>query len=97
MFGGFIELAQEELQKSQKRHKKHYIMIRKKPRRLEGGDQVLILLRTGEVTDLEVKLGEDLSEDQQYTCILKVLIWRHPDVFTYMPEETDVIHSGTER
>ena len=36
----------------------------------------------GEVPDLEVKLGEDLSEDQQ--CILKELIQRHPDVFTDM-------------
>ena len=36
------------------------------------------------------KLGEDLSEDQQY--ILKDLIWGHPDVFTDMPRETDVIH-----
>ena len=34
----------------------------------------------GEVPDLEVKLGEDLSEDQQ--CIQKDLIRRHPDVFT---------------
>ena len=34
----------------------------------------------GEVPDLEVKLGEDLSEDQQ--CILKDLIQRHPDAFT---------------
>ena len=40
------------------------------------------------VPDLEVKLGEDLFEDQQ--CILKELIWRHPDVFTDMPRETDV-------
>ena len=39
-----LKLAQEELQKSQKRYKKHYIMTRKKPRRLEVGDQVLILL-----------------------------------------------------
>ena len=39
--------------------------------------------------DLEVKLGGDLSEDQQ--CILNYLIWRHPDVFTDMPGETDVI------
>ena len=36
----------------------------------------------GEVPGLEVKLGEDLSEDQQ--CILKDLIRRHPYVFTDM-------------
>ena len=41
-----MKLAQEELQKSQKRYKKHYIMTRKKPRHLEVGDQVLILLLT---------------------------------------------------
>ena len=43
----------------------------------------------GEVSDLEVTLGEDLSQDQQ--CILKDLIWEHPDVFTDMPGKTDVI------
>ena len=43
----------------------------------------------GEVPDLEVKLGEGLSEDQQ--CILKDLIQRHPDVFKDMPVENDVI------
>ena len=41
-----------------------------------------------EVGDLEVKLGEDLSDNQQ--CILKDLIQKHPDVFTDMPGETDV-------
>ena len=41
-----------------------------------------------EVPDLQVKLGADLSEDQQ--CILKDLIRRHPDVFTDMPRETDL-------
>ena len=41
-----LKLAQEELQKCQKRYKKHYIMTRKKPGRLEVGDQVLILLPT---------------------------------------------------
>ena len=57
----------------------------------------------GEVPDLEgyhqkqgvrdVKLGDDLSEDER--CTLKDLIWRHPDVFTDMPGETDVIqHRG---
>ena len=39
--------------------------------------------------DLEVKLGEDLSEDQQ--CIQKDLIRRHLDVFTYMPRETNLL------
>ena len=39
--------------------------------------------------DLEVKLGEDLSEDNP--CILKNIIQRYPDVFTDMPGETDVI------
>ena len=43
----------------------------------------------GEVPDLEVKLGEDLSEDQQ--CIQKDLIRRHLDVFTYMPRETNLL------
>ena len=53
----------------------------------------------GEVPDLEgyhqkegvrdVKLGEDLSEDQRR--MLKDLIRRYPDVFTDMPGETDVI------
>ena len=53
----------------------------------------------GEVPDLEgyhqkegvrhVKLGEDLSEDQQH--MLKDLTRRYPDVFTDMPGETDVI------
>ena len=43
----------------------------------------------GEVPDLEVKFGEDLSEDQQ--CILKDLIWMHPDVFIDMPGENYVI------
>ena len=38
-----LKLAKEELQKSQKRYKKHYD---KKPRHLEVGDQVLILLPT---------------------------------------------------
>ena len=42
-----------------------------------------------EVPDLQVKLGADLSKDQQ--CILKDLIRRHPDVFTDIPRETDVI------
>ena len=137
-----------------KTYKKHYIMTRKKPRRLEGGDQVLILLHVGandyrvkmrsktkmyhvnvlkkyiakepeadvvhtsnkddatitvarvvhqdteseleKVPDLEVKLGEDLSEDQH--CKLKDLIRRYRDVFTDMPRETDVIqHSEAER
>ena len=41
-FEDSLKLAQEELQKSQKRHKKHYIMTRKKPRRLEESDQVLL-------------------------------------------------------
>ena len=40
-----LKLGQEELQKSQKRYKKHYDM-KAKPRCLEVGDQVLILLRT---------------------------------------------------
>ena len=53
----------------------------------------------GEVPDLEgyhqkegvrdVKLGEDLSEDQRR--MLKDLIRRYPDLFTDMPGETDVI------
>ena len=38
-----LKLAQEELQKSQKRYKKHYDK-KAKPRHLEVGDQVLILL-----------------------------------------------------
>ena len=52
----------------------------------------------GEVQDLEsyhqkegvrdVKLGEDLSEDQRH--MLKDLTRRYPDVFTDMPGETDV-------
>ena len=39
----------------------------------------------------EVKLhvGDDLSEDQRH--MLKALIRRHPDVFTDMPRETNVI------
>ena len=45
MFGGFIEAAPEELQKSQKRYMKHYDK-KAKPRCLEVGDQVLILLST---------------------------------------------------
>ena len=36
-----------------------------------------------------VKLGEDLSEDQRH--MLKDLTRRYPDVFTDMPGETDVI------
>ena len=53
----------------------------------------------GEVPDLEgysqregvqdVKLGQDLSEDQRH--MLKDLIQRYPDVFTDMPGETGVI------
>ena len=53
----------------------------------------------GEVPDLEgyhqkegvpnVKLGENLSEDQG--PMLKDLTRKNPDVFTDMPEETDVI------
>ena len=49
----------------------------------------------GKVPDLEgyhqeegvqnVKLGEDLSEDQR--CMLEDLIWRHPDVFIICPEK----------
>ena len=56
-------------------------------------------LKLGEVPDLEgyhqkegvrdVKLGEDLSEDQRPT--LKDLTGRYPDVFTDMPRETDLI------
>ena len=46
----------------------------------------------GEVPDLEVKLGEDLSEDQQ--CILNDLIQRHSDVFKDMPGETDVVQQS---
>ena len=56
-------------------------------------------LKLGEVPDLEgyhqkegvrdVKLGEDLSEDQRPT--LKDLTRRYPDVFTDMPRETDLI------
>ena len=38
-------MAQEELQKSQKRYKKYYDR-KAKPRHLEVGEQVLILLRT---------------------------------------------------
>ena len=55
-------------------------------------------LEMGEVPDLEgyhqkegvrdVKLGEDLSEDQR--CMLKDLTRRYPDVFTDMSGETDV-------
>ena len=37
----------------------------------------------------EVKLGDELSEDQQ--CVLKDLVRRYSDVFTDMPGETDVI------
>ena len=37
----------------------------------------------------DIKLGGDLSENQR--CLLKDLIWRHPDVFPDMPGETDVI------
>ena len=37
----------------------------------------------------DVKLGDDLSEDQR--CMLKDLMRRHPDVFTDMPGETNVI------
>ena len=40
-----LKLAQEELQKSQKRYKKHYDK-KAKPRWLQVGDQVLILLLT---------------------------------------------------
>ena len=53
----------------------------------------------GEVLDLEgyrqkegvgdVKLDEDLSEDQRH--MLKDLTRRYPDVFTDMPRETNVI------
>ena len=53
----------------------------------------------GEVPDLEgyrqregvrdVKLGDDLPEDQRR--VLKDLVRRYPDVFTDMPGETDVI------
>ena len=53
----------------------------------------------GEVPDLEgycqregvrdVKLGDELPEDQQR--VLKDLVRRYPDVFTDMPGETDVI------
>ena len=53
----------------------------------------------GKVLDLEgshqkegvrdVKLGEDLSEDQR--CMLKDLTRRYPNVFTDMPRETNVI------
>ena len=43
----------------------------------------------GEVPDLEVKLGKDLSEDQQ--CILKDSIRGHSDIFPDMPGETDMI------
>ena len=56
-------------------------------------------LELGEVPDIEdyhqkvgvrdVKLGEDLSEDQRH--MLKDLAWRHHDVFTDMPGETAVI------
>ena len=55
--------------------------------------------RDGELPDLEgyhqkegiwdIKLGDDLSEDQR--CMLKDLILRHPYVFTDIPGETDVI------
>ena len=40
-----LKLAQEELEKSQKRYKRHYDW-KAKPRRFEVGDQVLILLPT---------------------------------------------------
>ena len=40
-----LKLAQGELKKSQKRYKRHYDR-KSKPRRLEVGDQVLILLPT---------------------------------------------------
>ena len=40
-----LKLAQEELEKSKKRYKRHYDQ-KAKPRRLEVGDQVLILLPT---------------------------------------------------
>ena len=42
-----------------------------------------------EEPDLDIKLGEDLPEDQQR--MLNELIRRYPHVFTDMPEETDVI------
>ena len=37
----------------------------------------------------DVKLGEDLSEDQRH--MLKELAWSYHDVFTDMPGETAVI------
>ena len=40
----------------------------------------------------DVKLDYNLSEDQW--CVLKDLIQRHPDVFTDMPRETNVIQHG---
>ena len=40
-----LKLAQEELEKSQKRYNRHYDR-KAKPRRLEVGDRVLILLPT---------------------------------------------------
>ena len=43
--GNSLKLAQEELQKSRKHYKKHYDK-KAKPRRLEVGGQVLILLLT---------------------------------------------------
>ena len=44
-FEDSLKLAQKEIQKSQKCYKKHYDK-KAKPRRLEVGDQVLILLPT---------------------------------------------------
>ena len=37
----------------------------------------------------DIKVGDDLSED--HLCMLKDLILRHPNVFTVMPGEIDVI------
>ena len=45
-----LKLAQEELEKSQKRYKRHYD-LNAKPRRLEVGDPVLILLLTNKAAD----------------------------------------------
>ena len=66
-----LKLAQEELQKSQKRYKKHYDK-KAKPRCLEVGDQVLIMLPTDSYKLLMQWRGPYIVESQVGANVYRV-------------------------
>ena len=100
-FGGFIEVGPVELQNSQKRYKKYYDR-KAKPRCLEVGEQVLILLPTdsnkllmqwrgpytveSHVGDNDYRIKMGSKTKTYHVNMLKKYIAREPEV--------DVVHTS---